>query len=98
MIQDGVIEAPNTTPPQTTITKGPSGQTTDRTPTFRFLSSESGSTFECKLDAKAWRSCVSPKTYALLAFGSHTFRARATDATGNTDPSPATRRFKIVGG
>jgi hypothetical protein len=34
----------------------------DRTPTFRFVADESGSTFQCKLDSKPFRSCRSPFT------------------------------------
>ena len=33
--------------------------------------------------------CISPASYSNLANGSHTFDVRATDAAGNTDPTPA---------
>jgi calcineurin-like phosphoesterase family protein len=85
------------TPPQTTITSGPSGSVKTTSVTFAFASSESGSTFECKFDSGAFTSCTSPKTYSGLAAGGHTFQARATDTSGNTDPTPATRSFKVVG-
>ncbi|HXF00382.1 MAG TPA: glycosyl hydrolase [Solirubrobacterales bacterium] len=42
----------DTVAPQTTITSGPSGSTADTTPTFTFSSSESGSTFQCRFDAR----------------------------------------------
>ena len=85
----------DTTPPDTTIDSGPNGPTNNKTPTFDFSSNESGSTFECKLDTGSFASCNPPKTLAALADGSHTISVRATDAAGNTDPSPATRSFKV---
>jgi WD40-like Beta Propeller Repeat len=84
------------TAPNTSITSGPPPFTKDTTPTFGFTSSEAGSTFKCRLDAAAtFTSCASPKTYSALASGAHTFRARATDASNNTDPTPATRSFTV---
>jgi hypothetical protein len=77
-----------TDPPAASITAGPApGSTTsDSTPTFRFTSDEPGSSFECKIDASAFRSCASPYTLAPLADGAHTFRVRAIDAPGNVSP------------
>ncbi len=88
---------PDTTPPDTTITSGPSGSTTATDASFAFASSESGSTFQCRLDAAAWAACSSPKSYSALAVGSHTFEVRATDAAGNVDASPASRSWTVVG-
>jgi Bacterial TSP3 repeat len=82
-------------PPETTITSGPSGTVTTGSASFAFTSSEAGSTFECRLDSGAWGSCTSPKSYASLSNGSHTFRVRATDANGNTDPSAASRTWTV---
>ncbi len=89
------VGAPDTTPPDTTILSGPSGLTSDRTPTFTFSSTEGGSTFECKVDAASFASCSSPLTTQALSDGSHTFAVRATDASDNTDPTPATRSFAV---
>jgi hypothetical protein len=86
----------DTAPPDTTIISGPSGATNDPTPTFTFSSSESGSTFECKLDAGSFSFCSSPKTTAHLADGSHTFSVRATDPVGNVDDTPASRTFTVA--
>jgi hypothetical protein len=61
---------------------------------FRFTSSESGSTFSCKLDDHPFRSCTSPATYRHLKDGRHSFRVRATSADGVADPTSARRRFR----
>jgi hypothetical protein len=87
----------DTTPPNTTITSGPSGGTNDRTPTFGFSSSEAGSSFQCRVDSGSFATCSSPHTTAQLADGSHTFQVRATDAAGNTDSTPASRTFTVDG-
>ena len=63
---------------------------------FRFKSSEPNSAFECKLDKKTWKICTSPKRFQVRS-GKHTFKVRATDAAGNTDPTPAKDKFKAVG-
>jgi hypothetical protein len=90
----------DTTPPETTITSGPTGvwapgKTNDSTPTFTFESNEPGSTFECSIDGGAWAPCSSPYTTPHLADGQHSFRVRATDPAGNTDPTPAESTFTI---
>lgn len=85
----------DTSPPETTIDSAPSGWTFDRTPTFEFSSSEVASTFECKVDAGPWAPCSSPHTTASLWDGDHTFSVRATDAFGNTDPTPAAATFTV---
>lgn len=82
--------------PQTTLRRKPGKRIHDRTPTFRFASSESGSTFQCKLDGKPFRSCRSPFTTKPLALGKHSFKVRARDDSGKLDPSPASYGFKVV--
>ncbi len=88
-------DPPDTTPPNTTIVFGPSGTTASTSANFGFSSSESGSTFECKLDPGSWGGCTSPKTYTSVAVGGHTFSVKATDGSGNTDASPATRSWTV---
>jgi hypothetical protein len=82
--------------PQTTIKKGPKAKTSSTTAKFKFTSSLSGSTFECKLDKKKFKPCQSPKAYKKLKPGKHVFKVRAKKA-GVTDPTPAVRRFKVLG-
>jgi hypothetical protein len=82
--------------PQTTLKRKPPHRTHNRTPTFRFVSDEPGSTFQCKLDGKPYRSCRSPFTTKALSPGPHTFRVRAREDSGKLDPSPAVYAFKIV--
>jgi alpha-tubulin suppressor-like RCC1 family protein len=50
--------------------------------------------YECDLDAAGFTSCASPKTYAGLASGNHTFRVRGTNAAG-TVSSPASYSWMI---
>jgi calcineurin-like phosphoesterase family protein len=87
--------APDGTPPQTTIDSGPAGTTSASSATFSFSSSETDSTFQCRLDGGAWAACTSPSTRSGLASGTHSFEVRATDAAGNTDPSPAARGWSV---
>jgi hypothetical protein len=83
----------DTVAPDTTITSGPSGVTSNAAPSFGF-SSEAGAVFACRVDSAAFASCTSPHTTATLTDGAHTFQVRATDAAGNTG-SPASRSFTV---
>jgi hypothetical protein len=85
----------DTAPPQTKIVKGPGSKLAKGIAKFRFRSSESGSTFLCKLDRKKAKRCRSPKRYRKLKAGRHTFKVWAIDAAGNKDPTPARRKFRV---
>ena len=85
----------DTTPPQTTIDKGPAKKTKSKSATFEFSSNEPGSTFSCSVDGKPSTACASPLNLKRLKPGKHTFGVVATDAAGNTDSSPATRSWKV---
>ena len=83
----------DTVAPNTTITSVSVG---GKSATFSFSASESGSTFECRLDGGAWQACSSPTSYGGLKHGSHhSFRVRAIDAAGNRDATPALRSITI---
>jgi polysaccharide biosynthesis protein PslG len=87
----------DTTKPHATITAGPkAGSTThDPTPTFSFTSTETGSTFQCHFDSKAFTACASPFTPGVrLTKGAHTFNVKAIDAAGN-ESIVASRAFKV---
>jgi sugar lactone lactonase YvrE len=86
----------DTTPPETTITAGPSGPTGNATPTFEFTASEPGAFFSCSIDSTTLASCSSPFTPSpALADGPHVFRVRATDAAGNLEPTVRERAFTV---
>jgi lysophospholipase L1-like esterase len=87
---------PDVDPPQTSILAGPSGMTTRPVARLRFKSDELASTFRCKLDRRAAGRCSSPRTYRNLDPGRHVFRVWATDSAGNTDPTAAIRRWRVV--
>ncbi|MDX6582159.1 MAG: hypothetical protein QOI10_1343 [Solirubrobacterales bacterium] len=87
----------DTKPPQTTITKQPKAKTTKTTAKFKFMSSEQGSSFRCKLDKGDFEGCNSGKVkYKHLDPGKHKFQVVATDAAGNADKTPAKAKFKVL--
>ena len=88
----------DTTPPDTTITSGPLLTVKSSDATFTFSSTEpSNATFQTRLDGGNWEAngTVTSKTYTNLANGTPTFEVKATDAAGNTDPTPASRSWKV---
>lgn len=86
---------PDTAAPQSTITKRPRNRTRKRLSTFRFRSTEAGSTFECKLDRRRYVPCRSPRRVRVRP-GRHVFRVRAIDAAGNRDATPAVDRWIVL--
>ena len=82
----------DTIAPETTIT---ANRTANDGVSFEFTSSEPRSTFLCGLDGGGRAPCESPKTYAGLGNGSHTFEVQAVDAAGNTDATPASRSWAV---
>jgi hypothetical protein len=86
------------TPPETTITSGPSDGPSS-TATFTFTS-EPGATFRCRLRAgdvwSAWTVCSTPHVLTGLAPRGYRFQVRAMDAAGNEDPTPAGWSWKVT--
>jgi MYXO-CTERM domain-containing protein len=78
------------TAPDTTIATKPTNPTTDATGDFTFTSNESNVTFACNVDGAGFTNCNAAFITAALSAGQHTIAVRATDAAGNTDPTPAT--------
>jgi hypothetical protein len=86
-------ELSDRTPPETQIVKAKVRRARGFA-RFRFISSEPGSTFSCRLDRQPFRACDSPKTYRHLKDGRHTFKVKAIDPGGVADPTPALRRIR----
>lgn len=83
------------TAPDTTIDLG-GFLTNDTTPVFQFASTETGSSFHCSLDGGAFDLCVPGAPFGpTLADGTHSLDVKATDSSGNTDPTPAHATFTI---
>lgn len=80
-------------PPEAVIEAGPPEYTGDRSASFSFSSTAPGATFGCSLDGGAFDACASPRAYAGLPDGAHTFRVRATD--GGVDGAPAERAWTV---
>jgi hypothetical protein len=83
------------TPPNTTITDGPSGTVSNSEASFSFTSTETGSTFECRFDGGAFSACTSGSTFTGFTIGAHAFDVRAVDPAGNPDPTPATQSWTV---
>lgn len=81
--------------PNTTILTKPASTTRNRSARFTFTSNKGLVRYQCKIDAKAWQACRSPRTYTGLAVGQHTFRVRAIDNSNQADPTPATYTWRI---
>jgi hypothetical protein len=88
--------APDTTPPDTSITAGPAASTEASTATFSFTATETPATFECRLGTEQFAACSSGVTLVGLAPATYTFEVRARDAAGNTDPSPASFTWTVT--
>src|SRR5262249_56544831 len=75
---------PDTTGPDSSTLAHPSDPTAQAGAEFTFSGDDGGGSgvagFECKLDAEPdFGACASPKSYAGLADGSHTFQVRAIE-------------------
>jgi hypothetical protein len=95
--------------PDTVITSGPGGSTSDNTPTFEFAGLETVRVpglaafapnlnaigYVCSIDDALPVPCGSPYTTAKLAQGRHAFRVAAVDAARNVDPTPAVTLFAV---
>ncbi|HEX6115874.1 MAG TPA: Ig-like domain-containing protein [Solirubrobacterales bacterium] len=89
----------DTAAPEVTV-GGPSGTTTDETPTFTFTASEPAA-FECRVDGEGFGPCSGPEgshTTGALADGPHSFEVRATDSAGNQGTGAAAFTVDTVAG
>jgi hypothetical protein len=88
----------DTQAPDTTVTAPPGYFQRSTSATFAFASTDHiPSTFACSLDEGAYAPCTSPTTYSGLAQGSHAFRVRASDPSGNVDATPALAQWLVDG-
>lgn len=85
-------------PPQTSKITGPKTVKKGAKATFTFTSSAAGSTYQCQVDAAAFKACKSPLKLATaqLAKGKHTLKVRAVQPVGNPDPTPSVASFKVT--
>jgi hypothetical protein len=90
------LVTPDTTAPNTTITRRPRNRAQKTVARFRFISTEAGSTFQCKVDRKRFVPCRSPRTVRARRGKHHVFRVRAIDAAGNVDATPALDRWTVL--
>ncbi|HEY6891179.1 MAG TPA: hypothetical protein VI300_25465, partial [Solirubrobacter sp.] len=69
----------------------------DRTVTMNWGVNEPVSSFTCSVDSQAFTACPTNGIQTLtLPEGTHTFRARGTDLSGNLGPISATTTFRIL--
>jgi hypothetical protein len=86
------------TPPETTVSNGPSGETTDTQAVFAFAGAGVGGRYECRMDGGSFAPCSQAAGHVVtgLSLGTHTFEVRAIDSAGNVDASPASRTWTVV--
>jgi subtilisin family serine protease len=89
---------PDSSPPDTSITRGPKRKVKTRKrkkkAKFEFISSEAPPAFQCSIDGANYESCTSPFSIKVRR-GKHELLVRAIDAAGNADPTPATHDWKV---
>jgi hypothetical protein len=61
----------------------------------RFSGGFGAQSFYCQLDHAPPRQCANPAVFRRLPKGRHTLRIAAVDSSGQRDPTPAVRRFRI---
>ncbi len=92
-------------PPETTITSGPSGTTTQTSVTFTFTGSDDVTPVGSLLYASRLEplessfssfSSSTSRSYSDLTAGDYTFHVKARDGDINTDPTPATQSFTVT--
>jgi hypothetical protein len=81
--------------PETTITKKPKRVRANPRVKVKFVSSIPGSTFQCSIDGRRFKTCTSPFRKRFKV-GQHKLRIRAISPVGIVDPKPAKVKFTIV--
>ena len=93
-----VVLGNDTTPPDTTITKGAPALTVNWINWFEFTGVDDQTApleidFQCWLDGVDLGGCSSPDDIEVLTAGEHTLAVAAIDQVGNVDPTPATHTW-----
>ena len=83
------VPCPDTRAPNTTIKRHPPKRTRKRLAKFRFASTEAGSTFQCKVDKRAWRSCKANTRRGSSAAGTSSASAPPTGRAISTRRPPS---------
>jgi gliding motility-associated-like protein len=79
----------DTEAPDTKIISGPDALTNEKSATFDFGSTKQNVSYAASVDGASFASVSDPYTITSLTDGEHRLEVRATDETGNTDPTPA---------
>ncbi len=84
--------------PQTRITFGPAFKTRIRRPIFRFADAtgQQGTTFICKVDREAWKSCSSPRQADEAEPRQAHLPGQGGQRGRRREPKPSKREFKLV--
>lgn len=77
----------DTTAPGSVTISGPSGATSDTTPSFNLSGAAQGDKYECRTDNGAFAQTGAVYTTAALADGAHTVTCHLVDAAGNVGPN-----------
>lgn len=85
--------------PETTLAESPSTANSLSEALFTFSGADRSRTglagFDCRLENETFAPCTSPKIFAGLRDGSHSFYVRAVDNAGNVDPDPVVHTWVI---
>ncbi len=89
----------DTIAPTVQVDSGPPAFSSSAGASFAFSGSDPGgsgvASFECRRDSESWGACTSPRSYAALAEGPHTFEVRAIDSAGNVEATPVVYPWQI---
>lgn len=94
------LRVPDTTPPDTAITRAPDAGQAHRPGEFEFRFDtpvpDFIAGFECAIDGDGFEACESPLRISLSSPGTHLVEVRAIDLQGNRDRSPARSELSIA--
>ena len=83
-------------PPETLLGDTPPATGAPANATFTFSSDQTNSVFFCALDGAELTLCHSPKSYANLIDGEHTFEVAARNPLGDSDETPAEYLWEVA--